>query len=221
MSAGLEASAVTPGRTAPEVSLTRPAIETWASPDDGADTTTTVASNNRDSARPEIVFISAALYHLQRSSTMDDQAPGLPESPSGRRSRQQKRSLGCTYPRTLASAALLLGCVRAGRCLRVGRRPSEHLSAVGEGDGSRVRDVRLVFREEASDGHVLARLQRVPVPSLPHQHGRRAELEIPRLHLAALVFRLDLNSSMWIRPQQLRHLAGHGDCLVPVVLRRG
>src|SRR5687768_712283 len=51
MSAGLDASTTTPGSTAPEASLTTPAIVAWASAADGRSTTHARAADTRSSLR--------------------------------------------------------------------------------------------------------------------------------------------------------------------------
>ena len=54
ISAGLAASTVTPGSTAPEVSFTTPVIDAWANESEGTQTSASAANDARRKARMDI-----------------------------------------------------------------------------------------------------------------------------------------------------------------------
>jgi hypothetical protein len=76
--------------------------------------------------------------------------------------------------------------------------------------------VRSELGQEALDGDHVTLSQRIPVPAAAHQAVGRPELEIPVDHVAFLIFDVDVDSSVRVRPFQLGHGAGQRDRLVAI-----
>src|SRR5438093_3767297 len=83
------------------------------------------------------------------------------------------------------------------------RGSAEHPAAVGEPDDARVAGRRSVLRSRSLDRHFVTRLERISAPSLLHQHGDCAKLEIPMRDLAVGVLRIHIEPCMRVHPLQL------------------
>src|SRR4029453_6268078 len=203
--AGLEASTVTPGSTAPVASRTTPAMfACWARAMVGLQTApTTMNPSNR--------------LNICITSPSNPEHEHCLVSPSSCRIGSEE-AMALRRARTLAKPPLPL--LRGGRGRRhPPRRSGEHTVAVSNRHDPGIGPQRAILCQRPFDGDVVSHFERLARPPAPNEEVGAAQLKAPIGFLALLVLDVQIDPRMRIGPFHFRDRAGHRRRFLGVVFR--